>query len=153
MDRQKSEKDKELADNARLVRAWRRWHAEQLQEALTGIHADVMRRLMAQLKDLHSARALIDHVANEDWSLVDDDTRAIALREINAAITTLREHANLEPIGDPLPGERENAFRIIKQITLLTRSSGGLHDLARATPKLPRTGNRPGVPVKQDTQS
>ena len=68
MDRQKSEKDKELADNARLVRAWRRWHAEQLQEALTGIHADVMRRLMAQLKDLHSARALIDHVANEDWS-------------------------------------------------------------------------------------
>jgi len=34
--------------DARLLRAWRAWHAEQLQEALVGLHRDVMERLMAQ---------------------------------------------------------------------------------------------------------
>src|SRR5215469_10605296 len=46
---------KALADRAHLLRAWRRWHVEQLEEALADVHADVMSRLMAQLKDLHSA--------------------------------------------------------------------------------------------------
>jgi len=52
----KSEKDKKLADDARLLRSWRAFHREQLQEALVGLHRDVMGRLMAQLKDLRSAR-------------------------------------------------------------------------------------------------
>ena len=40
----------------------------------------------------------------------------IALHEINAAITALRERNGLAPIDDPLPGAPENAFRIIKTI-------------------------------------
>jgi hypothetical protein len=29
-----------LADDARLLRAWRRWHRKQLEEALAGMHRD-----------------------------------------------------------------------------------------------------------------
>jgi len=63
MGRRKSEKDKELADNARLLRAWRHWHREQLEKALNGLHASVMTRLMAELKNLHSARQLVAFTA------------------------------------------------------------------------------------------
>ena len=48
---------KALADRAHLLRAWRRWHREQLKEALAGVHGAVLERLMAKLKDLRSARA------------------------------------------------------------------------------------------------
>jgi hypothetical protein len=94
---------KALADRAHLLRAWRRWHVEQLEEALADVHADVMSRLMAQLKDLHSARELVDFIAAQDWSVVDTDTFT-ALHEINIAITKLRERNGQEPIFDPLPG-------------------------------------------------
>jgi len=57
-----SENERELADRERLTRMWRRYHAEQLEQALAGIHSDVMKRLMAQLEDLRSARALVDLV-------------------------------------------------------------------------------------------
>jgi len=107
---------KELADNARLLRAWKRWHAEQLQEALEGAHAAVLRRLMEQLKNLHNARALVDAVAAEDWSAVDANTRLIALHEVNAAIVHQRERAGQPPLDDPLPGAPENAFRMIRAI-------------------------------------
>jgi len=50
------EKDKELADRGRLLRAWKRWHAELMEQALAGVHGAVLERLMAQLKDLRSAR-------------------------------------------------------------------------------------------------
>jgi hypothetical protein len=113
----RSEKDKELADREKLTRMWRRWHVEQLEEALAGVHADVMKRLMAELKELQSARALVDFIAGQDWTVVDADTRAIALQEINAAITKVRELANpKEPISDPLPGEPPNAFQAIREI-------------------------------------
>ena len=88
--RRKSEKDKKLADDARLLRAWRRWHVEQLEEALADVHADVMSRLMAQLEELRSARELVDFISAQDWESVDADTRAIALFEINRAVTALR---------------------------------------------------------------
>ena len=86
----KSEKEKELADRERLTRMSRRYHAEQLEQALAEIHSDVMKRLMAQLEDLHSARALVDLIAAQNWESVDADTRAIALFEINRAVTALR---------------------------------------------------------------
>ena len=114
--RRKSEKDKKLADDARLLRAWRRWHVEQLEEALADVHADVMSRLMAQLEELRSARALVDFIAAQDWESVDADTRAIALFEINRAITALRERQKLPPINDALPGKPLTAFQIIREI-------------------------------------
>src|SRR5262249_12113638 len=113
MGRSKSEKDKELADRAKLARAWHAWHREQLKEALEGVHRDVFERLMARLKDLRSARELVDAVGREDWGAVSADERLEALHQINLAICALRERQELTPIDDPLPGQPENAFHVI----------------------------------------
>ena len=114
--RRRSEKEQTLQDNARLLRAWKRWHREQLKQALCGLHRDVLERLMLQLENLQSARELVGFIEAQDWTAIDVETRFIALHEINAAITALRERNGLAPIDDPLPGAPENAFRIIKTI-------------------------------------
>src|SRR6516165_9568075 len=111
----KSEKEKELADRERLTRMSRRYHAEQLEQALAGIHSDVMKRLMAQLEDLRSARALVDFIAAQDWATVDAGTRGIALFEINAAITKVRGHES-QGTDQRSPGEPPNAFQMIHEI-------------------------------------
>lgn len=116
MKRRKSAKDQELAARAYLTRAWRRWHREQLEAALAGVHGAVLAQLMAQLKNLREARELVTFITAQDWSRVDADTRFTALHEINRAITALRESGGLTPIDDPLPGQPENAFRIVKAI-------------------------------------
>ena len=116
MPRNSKQRDRELADNAHLLRAWKRWHTEQLEEALAGVHRDVLERVMAQLKDLKSARELVNAMAAEDWSAVDADTRLVVLHQVNAAITELRLESGADPISDPLPGQPDNAFRIIKNL-------------------------------------
>jgi len=138
MGRRKSEKDKELADNARLLRAWRHWHREQLEKALNGLHASVMVRLMAELKNLHSARQLVAFTAAQDWNAIDADTRLVALHEINAAITALRERLDQEPIDDALPGEPLRAFQLIRRVlsNQFPAPAGG-HDPALANPGKP----------------
>jgi hypothetical protein len=114
--KRQSEKEQTLQDNARLLRAWKRWHREQLEEALCGLHRDALERLMLQLKNLQSARELIGFIEAQNWAVIDADTRFTGLHEINAAITALRERNGLAPIDDPLPSAPENAFRIIKTI-------------------------------------
>ncbi len=114
--RRRSEKEQTLQDNAHLLRAWKRWHREQLEQSLCGLHRDVLERLMLQLENLQSARELVGFIEVQDWAAIDANTRLIALHEINAAITRLRERNGLTPIDDPLPGAPENAFRIIKTI-------------------------------------
>jgi hypothetical protein len=59
----KQERERELAGDAKMFRAWRQWHADQLAEALTGLHRDVMARLMERLKQLRSARELVEFIA------------------------------------------------------------------------------------------
>ena len=114
--RRSEKKDKKLADNERLLRWWKKFHRERLEEALAGVHHDVLERMMAQLKDLKSARELVNAIAAEDWSTVDADTRLIVLHELNVAVCKLREKHSQEPIDDPLPGQPDNAFRIIKSL-------------------------------------
>jgi hypothetical protein len=114
--KRRSAQEKELADREKLTRAWRKWHREQLEVALDGMHGDVMHRLMDGLKELRSARELVDFIAARDWSRIDANTRLVALHEINRAITELREHMGLDPIDDALPGEPLRAFQLIKAI-------------------------------------
>jgi hypothetical protein len=125
--RSKAQEEKETSDRERLLRAWKKFHREQLEQALDGMSGDIMRGLMAQLKDLRSARELVDFIAARDWSRVDANTRMVALHEINVAITKLRECLNPEePINDALPGKPLNAFQLIKQIiSPVSRVSGG----------------------------
>jgi hypothetical protein len=110
----KSEKDQKLQDDQRLLKAWHKWHAEQLAETLIGVHRDVFERLMVELKDLRSARELVDFIAAQDWSQVSADDRSIALHEVDSAIMKLRERNGLPSIDDPLPGQPDIAYRIIK---------------------------------------
>jgi hypothetical protein len=69
----KSEKEqKKLEDDARLLRAWRRWHQEKLDEALAGPHGAQVSKLMTLLNrlELSSAAALLDFIRRSDWSSV-----------------------------------------------------------------------------------
>jgi predicted ABC-class ATPase len=114
--RRKSAKDKELDDRNRLARAWRKWHREQLEAALAGVHGAVFDRLMHTLKHLGEARELVDFIAAQDWSQVSAEDRLTALHEVNSAICKLRERNGLDPISDPLPSQPESAFRIIRKL-------------------------------------
>jgi hypothetical protein len=110
-------RDQELADNTHLLRAWKRWHREQLDEVLAGPHGAAVARVMAFLKhmDSQSASALVALAREFDWDQMDADVRLVILHEINTAIVKLCERAGLEPIDDPLPGAHANAFLRIKE--------------------------------------
>jgi hypothetical protein len=113
--RDKRDEQKQLAENSYLLRAWKRWHREQLEEALIGVHGDVLVQLMIQLKNLREARGLLNFIEAQNWASIDAETRLVALHEISIAITRLRERNGLAPIDDPLSGQPESLFRRIKQ--------------------------------------
>jgi|SRR5262249_7535365 len=120
--RRNTQREKELIDNARLLRAWRNWHAEELDEALTGPHHHVLEPLMKILKTLdpQSSRALIDFVRAQDWNVIDTHTKLVALHEINVAITKLRTRNGKPPIDDALPGEPATVFQAIRLMIVPT---------------------------------
>lgn len=120
------EQDKKLADDAWLLRAWKTFHREELAQALAGPHGPMLERLMHILKDLASSQpVLLAFVRGVDWREIAHDVRFIALHEINTAITKLRERNGLCPFDDGVPGERDNAFRVVKAILLAEQH----HDL------------------------
>jgi hypothetical protein len=108
----------ELEDNARLLWAWHAWHAEQLQEILAGPDGAAVAPVIEQLKALGPGRsqALIELVQARDWSTVAVNTKLVLLHELNTAISRIRRTLKLDPIDDPLPGQPDNLFRIIKTI-------------------------------------
>jgi hypothetical protein len=115
-----TKKDKELADDARLLRAWHRWHREERERALAGPHGAMIERLVFILDSLslQSASLLLAYVRGVEWWTVDYATRLIVLHEINTAITKLRERNGLSPFDDGFPGDRPNAFQIIRAILI-----------------------------------
>jgi hypothetical protein len=109
---------KKLEDDARLLKAWRAWHAEQLNSALASSHGAMVAELMGVLDrvELSSAASLLACVQRSDWSAVSYDVRLTVLHQINNTITRLRERHGLPPIDDPLPGRPDNVFRRIKNL-------------------------------------
>ena len=111
-------KEKELADNARLLRAWRAFHREERDAVLAGPHA----RTLAELFRMFSAiecttpAQLVGFINAIDWSGIDHQTRLVVLHELNTAITKFHEKRGLLPIDDRLPGASPNAFQIIREI-------------------------------------
>jgi hypothetical protein len=118
MKRLPRDQQKELADNARLLRAWKKFHREELEEALAGPHGATIAELLTLLDrlELSSAAVLLNFIQCNDWSSVSYDTRLVVLHQINARITRMRERNGLPPIDDPLPGQPDNVFRRIKQM-------------------------------------
>jgi hypothetical protein len=119
MKRRKSEKEqKKLADDARLMRWWSAWHREQREAVLAGPHARTLAELFrafAAIKHVTPAQ-LVGLISAIDWSAIDYQTRLVVLHEVNSAITEFRESQKLDPISDPLPGARANAFQVIRNI-------------------------------------
>jgi len=118
--RRNSEKDKKLADDARLLRAWRNWHAEELAEALAGPHRVIATQVVTFLKMMTmtpaAADALLTLMRSHTWADVDANTRFILLHEINTAITRMREKNGMVVISDPLPYHRLSVFLTIKSL-------------------------------------
>jgi hypothetical protein len=117
MKRRKSEKDKALADNSYLLRAWRRWHREQLDQALAGPHGPIVTHVMTFLETMTpaSANALLELMRGHTWADVDANTKFVVLHEINDAITRMREKHGLAPIDDPI-APKVNAFIALCQM-------------------------------------
>ena len=125
MKRRQSEKDKKLADDARLLKWWRAWHREQLEQALAGPHGAVLAGLFRMFKNLQHVQPaqLIGLARSIDWAGIDADTKLTVLHEFNAAITRLRERHNMEPIDDTV--EDEPPFRTLKAILFPARAPAG----------------------------
>jgi hypothetical protein len=124
--RRSEKKDKKLADDARLLRAWKKFHREECEVALAGPHGCVLSELFRMIKNLQHVQPaqLIGLAHSIDWSAIDFDTRLVVLHELNAAITRFREKRNPdEPIDDTVSGEPP--FRVIKAILFPERAPTG----------------------------
>ena len=115
---------KKLADDAKLLRAWRKYHHEQLVEALSGPHSAIISDLMTLLGrlDLNAGAALLEFLRSVDWHAVAYDVRLVALHELHNAITKLRERCGLPPFDD---GREDNVFRIARAIILKPEGCDG----------------------------
>jgi hypothetical protein len=128
MRRRSDKEQKKLADDARLLRAWKRFHAEEKAAVLTGPHGAMLSELFRMLDNLSLIRPsqLTGFVHSIDWAGIDVNTKLVTLHEVNAAITRFREKRNPdEPISDPLPNEPDSPFRTIKAILFPARAPTG----------------------------
>jgi len=132
MKRRQSQKDKELADNARLLRAWKQFHREERDAVLAGPHSATLGelfRMFANLKHVQPAQ-LIGFIGAIDWAAIDYQTRLTVLHEVNTAITAWRSRQKLDPFDDPLEAAPPNAFQIIREI--FTKVSPPLREKANS---------------------
>jgi len=118
MRRSKSEKDKKLADDQRLLRWWRAFHREERDAVLAGPHARTLAELFRAFANIECVQPaqLVGFIGAIDWSGIDHQTRLVVLHELNTAITKFHEKRGLLPIDDRLPGASPNAFQIIREI-------------------------------------
>ena len=64
---------------------------------------------------------MIARLEAQDWLLrADEDFRRLALRLIDKRIGRIRRDAGLIELDDPLPGEPDSAFFIIKRLLRVT---------------------------------
>jgi hypothetical protein len=112
------ERERELAEQQRLLRAWKKFHREEREAALAGPHGPMVERLTYILEslELNSAPLLLAYVRGVDWQTVDYSTRLTVLHEVNTAVTKLREHNGLSPFDDGMPGDRPSVFQTIRGI-------------------------------------
>jgi len=112
--------EKELADNARLLRAWKKFHREEREAVLAGPYGTTLAELFRMFSAIkHVAPAqLIGFIGAIDWAAIDYQTRLTVLHEVNSAVVKFRESQSIQPFDDPLPGAPPNAFQIIRAIVI-----------------------------------
>jgi hypothetical protein len=118
MKRRRTATEQKLADDARLLRAWKKFHREEREAALAGPYAATLGELFRMFANLNCVRPaqLIGFIGAIDWAAIDYQTRLTVLHEVNSAITAYREKRGVEPLDDNLPGEPDTPFRAIKAI-------------------------------------
>jgi hypothetical protein len=121
--RPQSEAEKKLADDARLLRAWRRWRRERLETLLTGPYAEPVRALLDLLKTMTGPSALIDFVKQGPWRDADPDVCAEILTLLDAVIIRRRERMGMVPFDDALPDQPLNVFLILREQLSLSSTS------------------------------
>jgi hypothetical protein len=86
-------KDKEFADDARLLRWWQAWHREQREAVLAGPHGVALSELFRMFKNLRHAQPsqLSGFARSINWSTIDYDTKLVVVHELNTAIAAFRE--------------------------------------------------------------
>jgi hypothetical protein len=128
------DQQKKLADDARLLRAWKKFHREEYETVLAGPHANVLSELFRMLDNLRHVQPsqLIGFARSIDWTTIDYATRLTVVHELNTAITRFREKQGKEPIDDNLPDEPDTPFRVIKAIVLLPPCEGAHRGAARS---------------------
>jgi hypothetical protein len=136
--RPQSAADKKLADDARLLRAWRHWRRERLETLLTGSYAEPAQALLVFLKTMSSASALVDFVKRGPWRDADGDVRAEVLSVIDAAIVAQREKLGLPSFDDAIDDMPLNAFLLIREqlnhSRLMVAPPGAQPGLIKPTP-------------------
>ena len=119
MPRPKSAKEqKKVADDARLLRAWKNFHREEREAVLAGPHARTLGELFRMFSNIECVKPvqLVGFIGAIDWSVIGYETRLTVLHEVNTAITKFREKRGQPFVDDPLPGAPDNAYRIIKNL-------------------------------------
>src|SRR5262249_12696612 len=118
--KRRNAQEQKLADDAYLLRAWKKYHRDEREAVLAGPYGAVLVELFRMFKNLQHAQPtqLIGYAQSIDWSAIDYSTNLAVVHELNNAITALREKHGLEPIDDNLPGDPETPFRTIKAIVL-----------------------------------
>jgi hypothetical protein len=114
--RQAKAAEKALAERDTLFSCWKSWRRERLETLLAGPHGAAARKLVdfLQTLTLSGEMRLVEHVRINGWTDVDSDTRFEALSLIDSSLIALRERAKLPPFTDPLPGEPDSAFLILR---------------------------------------
>jgi len=119
----KSAKDKRLEERGRLAAHYRREEARRTAEALASPLGKHLGSLLAEFDRLtiDDADVMIAGLEAQDWlPRADEDFRRLALRLIDRRIGRIRRDAGLIELDDPLPGEPDSAFFIIKRLLRVT---------------------------------
>ena len=114
-----SAKDERLEERSRLAANYRREEARRTAEALASPLGKHLASLLAEFDKLtiDDADVMIGRIEAQDWLLrADEDFRRLALRLIDKRIGRIRGDAGLVELDDPLPGDPDNAFFIIKRL-------------------------------------
>ena len=119
----KSAKDKRLEERGQLAAHYQREEARRTAEALASPQGKRLASLLAEFDRLtiDDADVMIARLEAQDWlPRADEDFRRLALRLIDKRIGRIRRDAGLIELDDPLPGEPDSAFFIIKRLLRVT---------------------------------
>jgi hypothetical protein len=87
-----------------LLKEWRAWRRQQIDDALAGSHGEDMAALLAHLKGITRWNEIDPDVILAAWRAADADTQFIARRLVRDHIVDLRVGVGLVPFDDmPLP--------------------------------------------------